>query len=96
VFCDASSKGLGGVLMQENNMIAYASRQLKTHEENYPTHDLELAAIVFVLKISMHHLYGAQFELFSDHKSLKYLFEVPPRKGQCCSGCFESQGHSSS
>jgi len=51
VFCDASSKGLGSVLMQEDNVIAYASRQLKTHEENYPTHDLELAAIVFVLKI---------------------------------------------
>jgi hypothetical protein len=75
VFCDASSKGLGGVLMQENNVITYASRQLKTHEENYPTHDLELAAIVFVLKIWRHHLYGAQFELFSDHKSLKYLFD---------------------
>jgi hypothetical protein len=61
--------------MQENNVIAYASRQLKTHEENYPTQDLELAAIVFVLKIWRHHLYGAQFELFSDHKSLKYLFD---------------------
>jgi hypothetical protein len=75
VFCDASSKGLGGVLMQENNVIAYTSRQLKPHEENYPTHDLELAAIVFVLKIWRHHLYGAQFELFSDQKSLKYLFD---------------------
>jgi hypothetical protein len=75
VFCDASSKGLGGVLMQENKVIAYASRQLKTHEENYPNHDLELAAIVFVLKIWRHHLYGAQFELFSDHKILKYLFD---------------------
>jgi hypothetical protein len=75
VFCDASSKGLGGVLMQENNVIAYASRQLKTHEGNYPTHDLELAAIIFVLKIWRHHLYGAHFELFSDHKSLKYLFD---------------------
>jgi hypothetical protein len=75
MFCDASSKGLGGALMQENSVIAYASRQLKTHEENYPTHDLELAAIVFVLKIWRHHLYGAQFELFSDPKSLKYLFD---------------------
>jgi hypothetical protein len=75
VFGDASSKGLGGVLMQENNVIAYASRQLKTHEENYPTHDLELEAIIFVLKIWRHHLYLAQFDLFSDHKSLKYLFD---------------------
>jgi hypothetical protein len=75
VFCDASSNGLGCVLMQDNSVIAYASRQLKTYEENYPTHDLELAAIVFALKIWTHHLYGAQFELFSDHKSLKYLFD---------------------
>ena len=56
-------------------MIAYASRQLKKHEENYPTHDLELTAIVFALMIWRHHLYGAQFDLFSDHKSLKYLFD---------------------
>jgi len=75
VFYDASSKGLGSVLMQGDNVIAYASRQLKTHEENYPTHDLELAAIVFALKIWRHHLYGEQFDLFSDHKSLKYLFD---------------------
>ncbi|MCI33281.1 retrotransposon protein [Trifolium medium] len=75
VFCDASSKGLGSVLMQGNNVVAYASRQLKPHEENYPTHDLELAAIVFALKVWRHHLYGAQFDLFSDHKSLKYLFD---------------------
>jgi hypothetical protein len=75
VFCDASSKGLGSVLMQGDNVIAYASRQFKTHEENYPTHDLELAAIVFALKVWRHHLYGAQFDLFSDHKSLKYLFD---------------------
>jgi hypothetical protein len=75
VFCDASSKGLGSVLMQGDNVIAYASRQLKTHEENYPTHDLELATIVFALKVWRHLLYGAQFDLFSDHKSLKYLFD---------------------
>jgi len=75
VFCDASSKGLSSVLMQGDNVIAYAPRQLKKHEENYPTHDLELAAIVFALKIWRHHLYGAQFDLFSDHKSLKYLFD---------------------
>lgn len=55
-------------------MVSYASRHLKTHEKNYHMHDLELNAIVFALKIWRHHLYRAQFELFSDHKSLKYLF----------------------
>nr|XP_004513853.1 uncharacterized protein LOC101508632 [Cicer arietinum] len=73
-YCDASLKGLGCVLMQNNQAVAYVSRQLKPHEGNYPTHDLELAAIVFALKIWRHHLYGAQFDIFSDHKSLKYLF----------------------
>ena len=61
--------------MQEGKVVAYASRQLRTHEKNYPTHDLELAAIVFVLKIWRHYLYGTRFEVFSDHKSLKYLFD---------------------
>ncbi|KAK2396042.1 hypothetical protein QL285_057716 [Trifolium repens] len=75
VYCDASHKGLGCVLMQEGAVVAYASRQLKPHEENYHTHDLELAAIIFALKIWRHRLYGVQFELFSDHKSLKYLFD---------------------
>ncbi|XP_073225498.1 uncharacterized protein [Cicer arietinum] len=56
-------------------VVAYASRQLRPHEENYPTHDLELAAVVFALKIWRHYLYGAKFEVFSDHKSLKYLFD---------------------
>ncbi|GAU38281.1 hypothetical protein TSUD_119620 [Trifolium subterraneum] len=74
VYCDASKMGLGGVLMQKGKVVAYASRQLKTHERNYPTHDLELAAVVFVLKIWRHYLYGSKFEVFSDHKSLKYLF----------------------
>ncbi|KAK2448981.1 hypothetical protein QL285_008220 [Trifolium repens] len=74
VYCDASHKGLGCVLMQEGAVVAYASRQLKPHEESYPTHDLELAVIIIALKIWRHHLYGVQFELFSDHKSLKYLF----------------------
>ena len=61
--------------MQNRQVVAYASRQLKVHEKNYPTHDLEFAAIVFVLKIWRHYLYGSEFELFSDHKSLMYLFD---------------------
>ena len=75
IYSDASKKGLGCVLMQQGKVVAYASRQLRPHEENYPTHDLELAALVFALKIWRHHLYGAKFEVFSDHKSLKYLFD---------------------
>ncbi|KAK2374423.1 putative mitochondrial protein [Trifolium repens] len=75
VYCDASNKGLGCVLMQDGAVVAYASRQLKPHDQNYPTHDLELAAIIFALKIWRHHLFGVQFDLFSDHKSLKYLFD---------------------
>ena len=55
-------------------VVAYYSRQLKNHEKNYPTYDQELAAIVFALKIWHHYLYGEQFEVFSDHKSLKYIF----------------------
>ena len=60
--------------MQNNGVIAYASRQLKDHEKNYPTHDLELATVVHALKIWRHYLYGNQFELFTDHQSLKYIF----------------------
>ena len=74
VYCDASRDGLGCVLMQSERVVAYGSRQLKNHEQNYPTHDLELAAIVFALKIWRHYLYSEQFEVFSDHKSLKYSF----------------------
>nr|KYP37202.1 Retrovirus-related Pol polyprotein from transposon 17.6 [Cajanus cajan] len=75
VYYDASHHGLGCVLMQNRKVVAYASRQLKNHERNYLTHDLELAAVVFALKILRHYLYGARFNVFSDHKSLKYLFD---------------------
>ncbi|GFY95611.1 hypothetical protein Acr_10g0009960 [Actinidia rufa] len=74
VYCDASRDGLGCVLMQLGKVIAYGSRQLKAHEQNYLTHDLELAAVIFALKSWRHYLYGERFEVFSDHKSLKYLF----------------------
>jgi hypothetical protein len=62
------------VYSQTERVVAYASRQLKIHEQNYPTHDLELGAVVFALKIWRHHLYGEKFEVFSNHKSLKYIF----------------------
>nr|GFA19864.1 retrotransposon protein, putative, Ty3-gypsy subclass [Tanacetum cinerariifolium] len=74
VSSDASKKGLGCVLMQHGKVIAYASRQLKPYEVNYPTHDLELAAVVFTLKIWRHYLYGESCDVFTDHKSLKYIF----------------------
>ena len=74
VYCDASRAGLGCVLMQSGRVVAYGSCQLKNHEQNYPTHDMELAAVVFALKIWRHYLYGEQFEVYSDHKSLKYIF----------------------
>ena len=63
VYCDASKFGLGAVLMQNRKVIAYASHQLKIHEKNYPTHDLELAAVVFTLKIWQHYLYGARYQI---------------------------------
>jgi hypothetical protein len=74
VFCDASGTGLGCVLMQEGQVIAYASRALRPHEINYPTHDLELAAVVHALKIWRHYLMGNRCNIFTDHKSLKYIF----------------------
>ncbi|KAG8474873.1 hypothetical protein CXB51_031615 [Gossypium anomalum] len=73
IYNDASLNGLGCVLMQEGKVVAYASRQLKSHEKNYLTHDLELAAVVFALKIWRHHLYRERCKVFTDHKSLKYL-----------------------
>ncbi|CAA0832636.1 Unknown protein, partial [Striga hermonthica] len=74
IYNDASKMGLGCLLMQQGNVLAYASRQLKPHEVNYPTHDLELAAVVHALKICGHYLYGSKCEIFTDHKSLKYIF----------------------
>ena len=74
VYTDASKSGLGCVLMQDDHVIAYASRQLRPHEQNYPTHDLELAAVIFALKIWRHYLYGVKCRIFTDHQSLKYIF----------------------
>ncbi|GKA37705.1 putative reverse transcriptase domain-containing protein [Tanacetum coccineum] len=73
VYCDASIKGLGAVLMQREKVIAYASRQLKIHEKNYTTHDLELGAVVFSLKLWRHYLYGTKCTVFTDHKSLQHI-----------------------
>jgi hypothetical protein len=74
VYCDASRLGLGCVLMQDGKVVAYASRQLRKHEKNYPTHDLELAAVVHALKIWRHYMIGNKCQIFTDHKSLKYIF----------------------
>ena len=74
VYCDASKDGLGCVLMRLGRVVAYGYRQLKNHEQSYPTHDIELATIVFALKAWHHYLYDEKFEVFSDHKSLKYIF----------------------
>nr|GEW32333.1 putative reverse transcriptase domain-containing protein [Tanacetum cinerariifolium] len=73
IYCDALIQGLGAVLMQREKVIAYASWQLKPHEENYTTHDLELGAVVFALKIWRHYLYGTKCIVFTDHKSLQYV-----------------------
>ena len=74
MYCNASRAGLGCVLMQSGGVVAYGSRQLMNHEQNYPTYDMELAFVVFALKILRHYLYGEEFEVYSDHKSLKYIF----------------------
>ena len=75
VFCDASITVLGAVLMQRGRVIAYALRQLKPHETRYPTHDLELGAVVFALKIWRHYLYGVRCTIYMDHKSLRHIMD---------------------
>jgi hypothetical protein len=77
VYYDALDIGIGGVLMQDGRAITYASRQLRHHEEHYPTHDLELLAIVHVVKIWRHYLLGNLVHIYTDQKSLKYLFTQP-------------------
>ncbi|GJX71595.1 putative reverse transcriptase domain-containing protein [Tanacetum coccineum] len=75
VYCDASHKGLGAVLMQKEKVIAYTSRQLRVHEKNYTTHDLELSVVVFALKMWRHYLYGTKCVVFTDHKSLQHILD---------------------
>jgi hypothetical protein len=77
VYCDASSTGLGGVLMQEGRVISYSSRQFKHHEEHYPTHDLKLAAVVMTLRTWRHYLLGIVVHIYTDRKILKYIFIQP-------------------
>jgi hypothetical protein len=74
VYCDTCYTGLGCILMQEGRVVAYSSRQLKVHEKNYPIHDLELAAVVHALKTWRHYMYGHKCDVYTDHKSLKYIF----------------------
>jgi hypothetical protein len=74
IYCDASRQGLGCILMQDGQVVSYPSCQLRKHEENYPTDDLELAAVVHALMIWRHYLIGHRWEIYSDHKSLKYIF----------------------
>jgi hypothetical protein len=77
IYYDASGQGLRCVLLQDGHIVAYASRQLRKYEEKYLTHDLELAAIVHALKIWRHYIIGKKCEVYSDHKSLKYIFTQP-------------------
>jgi hypothetical protein len=74
VYCDASRCSLGCVLMQDGKVVSYSSWQLKKHKENYPTHDLELAVVVHALKIWRRYIFGQWCEIYTDHKSLKYIF----------------------
>jgi hypothetical protein len=77
IYCDASGQGLGCVLMQDDHVVAYASRQLRKHEVKYSTHDLKLATMIHALKIWTHYIMGKRCEVYSDHKSLKYIFTQP-------------------
>jgi hypothetical protein len=77
IYCDASGHGLGCVLMQDGHVVAYDSRLLRKHEEKYLTHDLELAVVVHALKIWRYYIIGKRCEVYSDHKSLKYIFTQP-------------------
>ena len=74
IYTDGSNVGLCCVLMQNGKVVAYGSRHLREHEKNYATHDLELVAVVFALKLWRHYLYGERFNVHSDHRSLQYLF----------------------
>jgi hypothetical protein len=74
IYCDVSGQGFECVLIQDDHVVVYASRQLRKHEVNYPTYDLELAAIIRALKIWRHYLMEKRCELYTDHKSLKYIF----------------------
>jgi hypothetical protein len=73
IYCDMSGQGLGCFLMRDGRGVAYVSRQLRKHEVNYPTHHLDLAAVVHALKIWRHYLMGNRCEVYTDHKSLKYI-----------------------
>jgi hypothetical protein len=77
VYCDALGQGLGCVHMHDGHVVAFASRQLRKHKDHYPTHDLELATVVYALKIWRHYLIGKRCEIYSDPKSLKYIFTQP-------------------
>ena len=74
IYSDASKIGLGAVLIQNRNVVAYTSRQMKDHKKNYSTHDLEMAVVVFAMKMWHHYLYGVKCEIYTDRKNLKYIF----------------------
>jgi hypothetical protein len=77
IYCNASRQGLGCGLMQDHQVIAYGSRQLRLHEENYPTHEVKLVAVIYALKLWRHYLLGNRCKIYTGHQSLKYLFTQP-------------------